>query len=68
MQYKALVSFSGVISMSAGQVRVISDKSLADDLVKAGYIVNIDDLKPKPNPKTKPKTKKGAKKNEDKSD
>lgn len=66
MQYKALVSFSGVISMSAGQVREISDKALADDLVKAGYIVNLEDLKPqKPKPKTT--KKKGAKKNENKS-
>ena len=39
--YKALVSFSGKISMAAGEVREIADKDIADDLTKAGYIEEI---------------------------
>ena len=44
MQYKAIVSFSGKISMAMGQVREISDESLANDLLRAGYII---EAKPK---------------------
>ena len=42
MQYKAIVSFSGKISMAMGQVREISDQSLADDLLRAGYIIPLE--------------------------
>lgn len=42
MQYKAIVSFSGKISMSNGMVREISDQSLIDDLLKAGYIIPFE--------------------------
>ena len=41
MEYKALVSFSGAISMSMGEVREIEDQYLIDDLLKAGYIVPV---------------------------
>lgn len=37
-KYKALVSFAGKISMMMGEVREISDLSLASDLIRAGYI------------------------------
>ena len=40
--YKALVSFSGIITMAVGDVREISDKAIADDLVKAGYVEPIN--------------------------
>lgn len=50
MEYKALKSFSGKISMSRDEVRKIDDKSLVKDLLNAGYIMEL----------TKPK-KKGAK-------
>lgn len=36
--YKALVSFSGQIAMAAGEVREIADPSVAEDLLRAGYI------------------------------
>lgn len=38
MQYKALISFSGLISMSMGEVREITDQEIVKDLLKAGYI------------------------------
>ena len=40
MLYKAIVSFSGKISMTGGQVGEISDESLANDLLNAGYSEN----------------------------
>lgn len=66
MRYKALVSFSGQISMAMGEVREISDQSIVDDLLKARYIISIepkeekaktDDVE-KPKPKTKRKENK----------
>lgn len=39
--YKAKVNFSGVISMSVGDVAEIADTSIANDLLKAGYIVEV---------------------------
>lgn len=43
MQYKALVSFSSVkLSMATGDVREISDTSIANDLLKAGYVIPLD--------------------------
>ena len=38
MKYKALVSFSGLISMAEGEVREIEDPAIVNDLLKAGYI------------------------------
>ena len=45
MEYKALVGFSGAISMRVGEVMEIKDKNLVADLTKAGYIVPVE--KPK---------------------
>lgn len=36
--YKALVSFSGAVSMAAGQVRELIDNAVIEDLLRAGYI------------------------------
>ena len=62
MQYKALVSFSGKLSMAMGEVREISDQSLVDDLLKAGYILPLDSKKAKAEVEKveKPKTKRKA--------
>lgn len=38
MQYKALISFSGLISMSMGEVQEITNQEIVNDLLKAGYI------------------------------
>jgi hypothetical protein len=39
--YKALKSFSGLISMAEGEVKDISDPIIVKDLVKAGYIEEV---------------------------
>ena len=62
MQYKALVSFTGLVSMACGDVREISDVSIAKDLLKAGYVVEVGtevkNAEEKPKAKTKsPKRK-----------
>lgn len=38
MQYKALVSFSGTISMAMGEVQEITNQEIVNGLLKAGYI------------------------------
>lgn len=38
MKVKALKSFSGAISMYAGEVREIQTQAVLDDLTAAGYI------------------------------
>lgn len=68
MRYRAIVSFSGKISMAKGQNREISDSALVDDLLNAGYIIPLEaevkEEKPKPKPKPKPKTVRKGKANE----
>ena len=41
MKYKALKTFSGIVSMNEGEVREISDLTIAKDLLSAGYIKEI---------------------------
>lgn len=55
--YKAMISFTGLISMAEGEVREISDSSLADDLLKAGYIVEVEPPKKEEKKSTKRKGK-----------
>lgn len=38
MKYEAIESFSGIISMSKGEVRDIPNEDLAKELMKVGYI------------------------------
>lgn len=42
MTYKAMISFSGLVSMAEGEVREISDSSLAKELLKCGYIAEVE--------------------------
>ena len=56
--YKALKSFSGVISMAEGDIKDISNPIIVKDLVKAGY---IEEVKPA---ETKAKKKKTAEEKE----
>ncbi len=43
MEYKALVSFAGLVCVIPGQTIVIDDKATADDLLAAGYIEAIEE-------------------------
>ena len=71
MKYRAKVSFTGLVSMAKGDIRDISDVSIANDLLKAGYIEELKPEKAKapektaekaPAKKAKSTTKKGGKK------
>lgn len=62
MEYLAIVSFSGLkLSMRAGDIRAISDESLASDLVAAHLIIPFEEYdgkaltEPKAEPKKEPK-------------
>lgn len=54
--YRALKSFSGVISMRKGEAKAITDKTVVADLTRAGYIEEIKPEK-KPQKKATKKTK-----------
>lgn len=60
--FKALVSFSGVISMAAGDVREIADPAIAADLMRAGY---IQEMKPKTGQAKKPAQRRTTRKAKD---
>ena len=47
MEVRALVSFSGLVSMSKGEVKEIRDKNIATDLLRAGYVEQIEKPKAK---------------------
>ena len=48
MAYKATISFSGrKLSMRRGEVRDITDEALAKDLLNAGYVIELEESKPK---------------------
>lgn len=55
MKHRALVSFSGAISMTKGEVREISNPTVVEDLLKAGYIEPAEGEKPKKTTTTKNK-------------
>ena len=57
MAYRALRSFSGLVTMVKGEVREIADEEIVKDLLRAGYIVDLSE-KPKAAKSSKP-TKKG---------
>ena len=42
MEYKAFVSFSGLVSMRKGEVKDIKDKEIAKDLLRAKYIEPLE--------------------------
>lgn len=57
---KAKVSFVGVVTMGAGEVRNIEDKLVLDDLLAAGYVELVEKQKA-----TTAKTKRKGDSNED---
>ena len=60
--YKALVSFSGRVSMVKGEVRDINDPAIAADLLKAKYIVDLEAKKKAADNAAKKSTKRSSKK------
>ena len=63
MRIQALVSFSGKIAMTRGEVRDISDLSLAQDLVRAGHCIEVKAKDThEETPKTETPKRKGKKK------
>lgn len=52
--YRALISFSGKVSMAEGEIRDISDKAIVSDLLGAGYIEEIAPAKPEKKAEPKP--------------
>lgn len=42
MKVKALTSFTGVLSMTANEVREISDEAALKDLVEAGFVIPVE--------------------------
>jgi len=60
--YKALVSFSGRVSMVKGEVRDINDPVVVADLLKAKYIVDLEAKKKAADNAAKKSTKKSSKK------
>ena len=65
MVYRALRSFSGVISMAAGEERELKDQYLIENLLKVGYILPVRDASEDQAPlkeNEKAKKKRGAKK------
>ena len=44
--YKAMRSFCGKVSMKKGAVKEINDQDVAQDLIKAGFVVALDSAKP----------------------
>lgn len=43
MKVKALVSFAGIASMGAGEVKDIEDISIVEDLLAAGYVEKAEE-------------------------
>ena len=60
MAYKALKSFSGLVSMRKGEVKEIKDQEVVKDLLRAGYIEDLGDEKPKSSKSSKPAKVKGG--------
>ena len=65
MKVKALLSFCGKLSMGKGEVIDCGDEALVKELVSAGYIERVEELKAEPEqpaeaPAPKPTKKKKA--------
>lgn len=60
--YKALISFTGAVSMKKGEVKAIADEAIAKDLVRCGYVEALEKKEDKPasTKKTSAKSKKKA--------
>lgn len=45
MKYKALKSFSGLVSMFEGEIKEIENKDIVNDLLNAHYIEEVKETK-----------------------
>ena len=63
MSYKALKSFSGVVSMKRGEVKDIKDQEIVKDLLRAGYIEDLGGEKTKTQKSAKSVKAKGGESN-----
>lgn len=45
MKYKALISFVGKVTMAKDEVKEISDEEIIKDLINAGYIEPVKEIK-----------------------
>ena len=52
MKYRAKKTFVGKINMRKGKERDLTDKALIKDLLRAGYIEEVQPAKPKKGAKT----------------
>lgn len=59
MAYRALRSFSGLISMVKNEVRDIEDKKIVTDLIRAGYIEDLSEKQKSSKSSKSSKTKGG---------
>lgn len=59
MAYRALRSFTGLVSMVKGEVREIEDEGIVNDLIKSGYIEDLSE-KQKAAKSSKPSKNKGG--------
>ena len=59
MAYRALRSFSGIVTMVKGEVREINNEEVVKDLLRAGYIVDLSE-KQKAAKSSKPTKTKGG--------
>lgn len=46
MKIKALTSFSGALTMTAGEIREYGNEEILNDLLRAGYIEEVRPRKP----------------------
>lgn len=63
MDYRALKSFAGQISMRRNEVKEIKDQELAKQLLRGGLIEEVGGDKPKTTKSSKPAKNKGGESN-----
>jgi hypothetical protein len=63
MDYRALKSFAGQISMRRNEVKEIKDQELAKQLLRGGLIEEVGGDKPKTTKSSKPAKNKGGEAN-----
>ena len=60
MEYRALKSFAGAVSMRRNEVKEIEDQELAKQLLRGGLVEEVGGDKPKTTKSSKPAKSKGG--------